>query len=1173
MASAAVINSGKGTKSSLKQDNLPASLIHAAAVNGNKATLQKLLKDPNYHVDEVDQFGRTPLMLTVLADQFDCAEVLLKNGANVDAKDHWQRTALHWAAYKGIYRFCWLLISRGAYWREKDHEELTALHLATKHTNTKCLTLILKELFVGEVDEQDVNKRTALHWSASYGNVEAVKILINEGSNIGIPDVDGKTPLHWAATAGDSPTATATVQVILDAEPSVINWQDYEGRTALHLAVADGNTNTVETLINFQTHLEKCNVSVLDNMFRTPLHWAAVLGHTHMVNRLLDKKASFSSSDGNGATALHYAAQNNHAETVEAFLSHEDITDEPDLERRTALMWAAGKGADDVIKVMMQYGGDIDATDNTGATALHAAAMAGHASTIHVLLEFGANVSVTDQNKHTPLFRAAEMGQTDALITLIEGGASVHVADDEGRSPLHWAARGGHSCVCANLLKHKISPNVQDHHGRTPLQCAAYGGFINCMNILLEEGADPDLQDEEGVTALHYASSTGYMDAVRLLLEHGAFINHMEVNEDCFTPLDHALLNGHNDVTQFMIERGALSINTIRDLAASRIQACFRGYCVRKTFLERKLLLVKHEELRKSAAARKKEQSQTPATESSRNEEANLHSEIKTLPEASVMNIVEGDSVVKDSSQVEQSGVENGHKVEESEMEGGSKVEDSGGEGDTCTKRDDDCDKLNEQELGERGEGTKEVGNSHDSGEGNVSIKCNSRGMGSDSVPANSKDDVRTVWDHSTSGGDGRLECKHETLIENDVAFGGKVGHPDEECEDDSLETDDEDIQAEGKKEGDFQSNYLRENGKWVLKGEGNDEEISKSEREACSVEEKEKLENETKKGDCLSLSSKSGAVGKLPCLDEDLNEHKANDEQIEEKPVKHSPRLENVEKSRNNTRRKSGKTEKSPHTVGVTSKPWNGVVKDRVTHLQVERKDQSEKGLKDGKRSSKLRLDGIGIDRDKQGSAVQHLKRSKVDNSHKPVLHKRSSIKSEGGAEVLNPKNDKNGELDFIQTVKLSKGKDRNGERNKLPNINKGGGSDRLVKSARYQHMSSSMQLRSATISSRDRLSSWPTTSLKSEFDWRGHASNKTGAAARNLNKSTSIEKKGENETENVQTATRPKRRQRAASAIVHSSHSIQGSKNLITFTENQPSRRQKILPRRIRSTDDGSH
>nr|XP_054749543.1 inversin-like [Lytechinus pictus] len=593
---------------SLQREASPTTQIHAAAVNGQKTSLQKLIKAYPKEVDQADQFGRSPLMFAVLADRLDCAEVLIKKGANVDAKDNGGRTALHWATYKGVFRLCKLLVSKGAYWREKDNEGQTCLHFATRHKDTRCLALIMKQLMPGEVDEQDNSKRTALHWSASYGNEEAVRMLVKHSSNIGIPDSDGKTPLHWAANAGDSPTAINTVQHILDTEPSVVNWQDYEGRTALHLAVANGNTAIVQRLVDFQTPLVKCNISVLDNMFRTPLHWAAVLGHTHMVNMLLDKNANYSCSDSNGATPLHYAAQNNHTETVEVFLQREGITDEPDLEGRSALMWAAGKGADGVIEVMMKFKQDINATDKTGATALHAAAMSGHASTVNVLLQHGAAVDVVDQTKHTPLFRAAEMGHTEVMKTLAKGGAQVKVVDQEGRSPLHWAALGGHTCVCYHLMTHVISPNVQDNAGRTPLQCAAYGGFIRCMTLLLEHGADPNLQDNEGMTALHWACSTGYLDATRLLLDHGAFPNHMELTEDRFTPLDYTLLNDHHEVSQYMVEQGALSITGIRDMAATRIQCRFRGFCVRKTFVERKKLLMKHEQLRKDAAAKKREE-------------------------------------------------------------------------------------------------------------------------------------------------------------------------------------------------------------------------------------------------------------------------------------------------------------------------------------------------------------------------------------------------------------------------------------------------------------------------------------------------------------------------------------------------------------------------------------
>merc|ERR1711976_373092 len=54
--------------------------------------------------------------------------------------------------------------------------------------------------------------------------------------------------------------------------------------------------------------------------------------------------------------------------------------------------------------------------------------------------------------------------------------------------------------------------------------------------------------------------------------------------------------------------QGGLSITGIQDIAALKIQAVFRGYRVRKTFLERKKLLMKHEQLRKDAAKKKAEE-------------------------------------------------------------------------------------------------------------------------------------------------------------------------------------------------------------------------------------------------------------------------------------------------------------------------------------------------------------------------------------------------------------------------------------------------------------------------------------------------------------------------------------------------------------------------------------
>lgn len=53
-----------------------------------------------------------------------------------------------------------------------------------------------------------------MHWAASYGNLEHMKLLIKQDSNSGIPDSDGKTPLHWAASSHDGMYSTRTYQIV-----------------------------------------------------------------------------------------------------------------------------------------------------------------------------------------------------------------------------------------------------------------------------------------------------------------------------------------------------------------------------------------------------------------------------------------------------------------------------------------------------------------------------------------------------------------------------------------------------------------------------------------------------------------------------------------------------------------------------------------------------------------------------------------------------------------------------------------------------------------------------------------------------------------------------------------------------------------------------------------------
>ena len=131
-----------------------------------------------------------------------------------------------------------------------------------------------------------------------------------------------------------------------------------------------------------------------------------------------------------------------------------------------------------------------------------------------------------------------------------------------------------------------LSLSLPPPPSRTALHCAAYGGFSECVSVLLEEGrATVNLQDLEGITALHWACSTGSLEVVQqLLINAGADPNLMEVDGGRLTPLDYAIIGGHQDVAQLLIESGALSISGIQELAAIVIQKVVRGFLVRRKY-------------------------------------------------------------------------------------------------------------------------------------------------------------------------------------------------------------------------------------------------------------------------------------------------------------------------------------------------------------------------------------------------------------------------------------------------------------------------------------------------------------------------------------------------------------------------------------------------------------
>ena len=93
---------------------------------------------------------------------------------------------------------------------------------------------------------------------------------------------------------------------------------------------------------------------------------------------------------------------------------------------------------------------------------------------------------------------------------------------------------------------------------------------IMCLSLLLVHVSE--CLPIQGISALHWACSSGNMEAVQVLMSAGAYPNHMEVDNERLTPLDYAIIGGHQEIAQYLIEQHALTISGIKELAASLIQ-------------------------------------------------------------------------------------------------------------------------------------------------------------------------------------------------------------------------------------------------------------------------------------------------------------------------------------------------------------------------------------------------------------------------------------------------------------------------------------------------------------------------------------------------------------------------------------------------------------------------
>ena len=217
---------------------------------------------------------------------------------------------------------------------------------------------------------------------------------------------------------------------------------------------------------------------------------------------------------------------------------------------------AARNGDSFAVLTLLNTGIDINKKNKDGWTALHIAASKNRLEIVELLIENGAEVDSKGdpstvfiwQGGFTPLHYATVNGHKDIVELLINRGAQVNAKTDNGFTPRDWAIKRSHTHI-ADLLK--------TYGGKTSsIHTHVRDGDLAGVQAYLDAGVDINARDENGSTPLHWAALEGHKDIVELLINRGAEVNATsEIGG--WTPLHMAASKNHIQVVSFLIKKGA----------------------------------------------------------------------------------------------------------------------------------------------------------------------------------------------------------------------------------------------------------------------------------------------------------------------------------------------------------------------------------------------------------------------------------------------------------------------------------------------------------------------------------------------------------------------------------------------------------------------------------------
>ncbi|XP_075213422.1 uncharacterized protein LOC142319717 isoform X2 [Lycorma delicatula] len=278
----------------------------------------------------------------------------------------------------------------------EDEEDLWACQYRWyAHILDKTCCILVEAPRKCDINLQDMQGRSAVHYAAKQGHLDALQLLTRAGCQVDLGDADNHTPLH--------------------------------------LAAARDHVNVAELLISCGAGV---NRKTSDKM--SPLHFAAARGFKEMVILLLNSGAHINSLDSSDRTPLFYAVSRSQIEVVEILLKHGAKVNIEEIHGYTPMCEAVWCKNVNLARMLLEAGAKLTQSHHL----LQYAILHRHFEMAELLLSAGSIANLKDDNGDTPLIIAARTGQDYMAQLLLQKGAKVNVGNGiTGSTPLHEAVQ------------------------------------------------------------------------------------------------------------------------------------------------------------------------------------------------------------------------------------------------------------------------------------------------------------------------------------------------------------------------------------------------------------------------------------------------------------------------------------------------------------------------------------------------------------------------------------------------------------------------------------------------------------------------------------------------------------------------------------------------------------